>query len=83
MVAFDQYQGPGFLDDGGIELRNSQGKKIVPILRVRQEFNVNNVVCARGQFPLTEAYAITVHKAQGQTLNTAVLESPLENLRLG
>jgi len=74
MVAFDHYDGPAFQMEDGSELRNSAGKLVVPILRVRHDFTVGGISCSRAQFPLTPAYAITVHKAQGMTLDRVVAQ---------
>jgi hypothetical protein len=63
MVAFDDYDGPGFTMPSGETLRR-EGKLVVPILRVRQDFMVGTNSCARAQFPLLVSYAITVHKSQ-------------------
>ena len=74
MVAFDNYEGRGFIGGTGQELLDSRARKVVPILRTRQEFQLGKITCTREQFPLTVAYAITVHKAQGQTLSRVVID---------
>jgi ATP-dependent DNA helicase PIF1 len=45
----------------------------VPIFKSAREFFRNRISCARTQFPVTLAYAITVHKVQGITVPRAVL----------
>ena len=54
---------------------SDQNERLVPIFRSRREFykGGNAVACTRTQFALTVAYAITVHKAQGMTLDQVVL----------
>lgn len=72
--------GPPFGIDGyavsenGPALMESQaGKSVVPIFRSTREFIYNSVQCTRTQFPVAAAYATTVHKSQGLTLDRAVL----------
>ncbi|KAH0826840.1 hypothetical protein AYO21_07253 [Fonsecaea monophora] len=63
IVQFDRYEGPSLQNEG-----------TVPIFRSRREFYRGAVNCSRKQFPVTVAYAITVHKAQGMTVERAVLD---------
>ena len=67
LIQFDQYTGPPFL-------QYDDGSEVVPILRSCREFYLNGVQCSRTQFPITIAYAMTVHKAQGLTVTEAVLD---------
>ncbi|KAF6834321.1 mitochondrial dna helicase [Colletotrichum plurivorum] len=64
LCSFDTYKGPVQVSGPGI----------VPIFRSTREFYKGAAACSRTQFPLTNAFAITVHKAQGLTLASAVLE---------
>ncbi|KAF7137061.1 hypothetical protein CNMCM5793_006912 [Aspergillus hiratsukae] len=66
LVHFDHYSGEPF--------QILDGKPVVPILPAQREFQHGSVACRRLQFPLTIAYAITVHESQGMTVSQAVLD---------
>ncbi len=45
----------------------------VPITRIARSWAVNNINYTRYPFPMTLAYAITIHKSQGLTIPKCVL----------
>jgi ATP-dependent DNA helicase PIF1 len=49
------------------------GRVLVPIFRVKRDWVKGTVHCTRTQFPLAIAYAITIHKSQGLSVDRAVL----------
>ena len=61
MVRFDSYSGPT-LHDG-----------TVPITPLRRTWSSSGVQCSRLQLPLKLAWAVTIHKSQGLTLNKVVI----------
>jgi ATP-dependent DNA helicase PIF1 len=62
MVHFDSYSGPT-LHDG-----------TVPITPLRRTWSSSGVQCSRLQLPLKLAWAVTIHKSQGLTLDKVVID---------
>lgn len=79
LVKFDRYDGPECFPDR----EDLAGAGVVPILRSKRDFLKGNANCSRTQFPMTIAYAITVHKSQGATLVFAVLDISQKDFQPG
>jgi ATP-dependent exoDNAse (exonuclease V) alpha subunit len=56
---------------------------VVPVFRSRRDFLKGSVTYTRTQFPLTIAYAITIHKSQGATLDQAVVDISCKDFQPG
>jgi helitron helicase-like protein/uncharacterized protein DUF6570/PIF1-like helicase len=67
LVEFDKYTGPIWQQD-------EYGRQLVPVLPVCREFAIDGENHHRTQFPITLAYSITVHRAQGISVDRAVLD---------
>ena len=68
MVAMPGYKGPTFW-------HKEDGTPVVPIVPFTARWqSKSGKQCLRTQFPLRVAYAVTIHKSQGMTLNKAVVE---------
>jgi ATP-dependent DNA helicase PIF1 len=63
----DTYDGPNMFVD-------TDGKAVVPILPLTRDWEEGARKLSRTMFPVVLAYAITVHKSQGLTLDRAVLD---------
>ena len=66
LVEFDNYSGPAIM--------TLEGKRVVPISPIRHSWEGQKGICSRLQVPICLAWAITVHKSQGLTLQKAVLD---------
>lgn len=76
LVEFDHYAA----DSPAIDIN---GRRCVPVFYQTREFSYQGLSATRTQFPLIPAYAITVHKSQGITVDQAVLNISAKEFSVG
>jgi ATP-dependent DNA helicase PIF1 len=69
LIVVDGYSGPALYTQ-------QDGRKVIPVFSILREWEGARGSCSRRQFPVTLAFALTVHnlKSQGLTLNRVVLD---------
>jgi ATP-dependent DNA helicase PIF1 len=78
LIKMDKYDGPACFP--GCEAIPAN---VVLIFQSTRDFQYGGTACSRRQFPLTLAYAITIHKSQGATLEKAVLDISQRDFQSG
>ena len=68
----DHYSGPGLFT-------RANGKVVIPIFPTTREWEGSKGSCFHRQFPVVLAFAITIHKCQGLTLDRVVLDISRKN----
>jgi hypothetical protein len=74
LIEFDEYCGPLFL---------LEHPKIVPIPTFKGDFEHESKNWTCIQFPIVLAWAITIHKCQGMTLDNAVIDIGKKEMAAG
>jgi hypothetical protein len=84
LVQFDRYSGPACFGPEDDDVAGMEDMaRVVPVFRSTRDFVKGSVTCTRTQFPLTIAYAITIHKSQGATLDQAVVDISCKDFQPG
>ena len=66
LVALSDYHGPALYV-------RPDGKLVIPVFPISREFYFQGSVVSRVQFPICSAWAITIHKSQGLSLEKVVV----------
>lgn len=71
LIEFDKFTGPYYSEN------------LFPLLPITNTWRDQNVECSRRQFPISLAYAMTIHKSQGLTLDRVVIDIGLKEASVG
>ena len=74
IVKFDNYSGPNF---------HETEKDLVPIAPIVANFDYKDKKVVRKGFPLRQAEAITIHKAQGQSYDIVIVDIGTKEITVG
>lgn len=66
------------IKDGEVEIQTISGARHI-VVKKRFEYSNDFFVCARTQYPFKLGWAISIHKSQGMTLESAIIQ--LEKIR--
>ena len=73
-VHVPDYKGPSYFPNE---------PKIVPITPIRRQWHKGKTLCIRRMIPLLPAYALTIHKSQGMSLEKILVNLGLSEFSLG
>ena len=73
-VHVPDYKGPSYFPNE---------PKIVPITPIRRQWHKGKTLCVRRMIPLLPAYALTIHKSQGMSLEKILVNLGLSEFSLG